>query len=308
MSPGYTEPLYLLPFDHRHSYVSGMFHFSPPLTAEQHAQVADSKQLIYEGFRLALVEGVNSQYAGILVDEEFGAAILQDASRRGIITAMSTEQSGSDEFLFEYGADFARHIERFNPTFVKVLVRYNVEDDAEFNRRQRDRLKQLSAYCRSSARRFMFELLVPPTARQLKRVNGDQHAYDLELRPELMRQAIFTLQDGGVEPDIWKVEGLDRREDCVRLVEAARRDGRDTVSCILLGRGADMKKVSAWLETAASVDGFIGFAVGRTTFWDEVSAYQAKHVTRAEAAAGIAERYRTWVNIFERARVPRADS
>jgi myo-inositol catabolism protein IolC len=299
MRLGYTRPLYLLPFDHRQSYITGMFHFTPPLTAVQHDLVADSKQVIYDGFRQALGHGVPNDRAGILVDEEFGAAILRDAIEHQYVTALSTEKSGVEEFEFEYGTAFKEHIEAFAPTFAKVLVRYNPENDQALNRRQTARLRQLSDYCRTAEQLFMFELLVPATKAQMDRVQEDKATYDRHIRPELMLQTIRTLQDAGVEPDVWKVEGLDRREDCERIVETARRDGRDDVSCIVLGRGADEKKVVTWLETAASVPGFIGFAVGRTTFWDAVAAYEAHTMTRHEASARVAQRYREWAAIFE---------
>jgi myo-inositol catabolism protein IolC len=301
MSLGYRRPLYLLPFDHRHSYVTGMFKFKPPLTQVEHDQVARSKEIIYEGFKQALAGGVAKEHAGILVDEEFGARILRDATRNGYVTALSTEKSGLDEFEFEYGEAFAQHIEAFDPTFAKVLVRYNPEDDAALNRRQRTRLKRLSDYCQIAGQLFMFELLVPATKAQMDRVQANKGAYDLRVRPELMVRTIRDFQDAGIEPDIWKIEGLDRREDCERVVEAARRDGRRDVGCIVLGRGADEKKVMSWLETAASVLGFIGFAVGRTTFWDAVAGFETRKETRQQAASRIAERYREWVNVFERA-------
>lgn len=299
MSLGYNRPLYLLPFDHRQSYVTGMFHFTPPLTADQHDIVADSKQVIYDGFRQALGHGVPKPRAGILVDEEFGASILRDATENEYVTALSTEKSGSDEFEFEYGTAFAEHIEAFDPTFAKVLVRYNPENDAALNRRQLARLKQLSDYCRAADQRFMFELLVPATKPQMDRVQGDKETYDRQIRPGLMLQTIRTLQEAGVEPDVWKIEGLDRREDCEHVVETARRDGRGDVGCIVLGRGADETKVVGWLETAASVPGFIGFAVGRTTFWDAVAEYEAHTMTRHEASTRVAQRYRDWAAIFE---------
>jgi myo-inositol catabolism protein IolC len=147
----------------------------------------------------------------------------------------------------------------------------------------------------------MFELLVPATKAQMDRVHADKQTYDRQIRPELMLQAIRTLQDAGVEPDVWKIEGLDRREDCERVVETARRDGRQDVGCIVLGRGADQGKVTGWLETAASVSGFIGFAVGRTTFWDAIADYEAQKTSKREAASRVAQRYREWVAIFERA-------
>jgi 5-dehydro-2-deoxygluconokinase len=109
------------------------------------------------------------------------------------------------------------------------------------------------------------------------------------------------LQDAGVEPDVWKIEGLERRADCEEIVSAARRDGRDKVGCIILGRGEDDKKVREWLTTAAGVEGFIGFAVGRTDFWDPLVNFLARKTTREAAVAEISRRYREFVDIFEKA-------
>lgn len=295
---GYDKPLYLLPFDHRHSYVTDMFEYKGALTAPERAAIVDSKRVIYEGFVQAVNTDVPKEFAGILVDEEFGADVLRDAKAGGYLTALSVEKSGSDEFEFEYGDAFGQHIEAFGPTFAKVLVRFNPEDDAALNLRQAERLKRLSDFCAKSDQKLMFELLVPATKGQLERVKQDKDAYDRQVRPGLMVQAMRDLQDTGVEPDIWKVEGLGTREDCERVVETARSDGRKAVSCIVLGRGADEKRVTQWLELAASVTGFIGFAVGRTSFWDAVADYEAKKIDRLEAASRIAQRYSEWTAIF----------
>ncbi len=301
MTLGYTDPLYLLPFDHRHSYLSGMFGWKEPLTPDQLAKVVASKRLIYEGFLLSLDRGVPAAHAGILVDEEFGTEVLRDAKLRGAITALSVESSGSDEFQFEYGDDFAAHIQAFQPSFAKVLVRFNPQGDSELNARQTERLARLSAWCRAQGQKLMFELLMPATPAQLAQAGGDVAAYDLHQRPDLMIEAIATLQAAGIEPDVWKVEGLDRREDCERLVAVAKGDGRTDVSCIVLGRGADDTKVASWLATAASVPGFIGFAVGRTSFWDPVMAFEKGTATREEAAGRIADHFCEWVAIFDSA-------
>ncbi len=300
---GFDRPLYILPFDHRGSFQTKMFGWEGMLTPPQTAQIAAAKQVIYDGFKAAVVAGLPKEKAGILVDEQFGGAILRDAAAHGYAIACPAEKSGQEEFDFEYGEDFAEHIEAFHPTFCKVLVRYNPEGDPALNRRQAGRLKRLSEYLHDKSRsRFMFELLVPPEKPQLDRLHGETKAYDTELRPRLMVQAIEQLQDSEVEPDVWKIEGLDRREDCQKIVAAARRGGRATVGCIILGRGEDDKKVREWLTTAAGVPGFIGFAVGRTDFWEPLIAWRAKKSTREDAVAEIARRYREFADIFERAR------
>src|SRR5581483_2856797 len=252
--------------------------------------------------KTALKGGVPEEKSGILVDEQFGAAILRDAAQHGYNTSCPAEKSGQDEFDFEYGEEFGKHIETFNPTFCKVLVRYNPDADAAMNARQTERLKRLSDYLHYAGRKFMFELLVTPVPAQLERVGGDKHAFDTKVRPGLMVKSIHNLQDAGIEADVWKIEGLDSAEDCAKVVEAAHRGGRDRVGCIVLGRGEDDTKVRQWLKVAAGVPGFIGFAVGRTTFWDPLVDWRGGKISRDAAVAEIARRYREWCDIFEAGR------
>jgi myo-inositol catabolism protein IolC len=301
MARGFDRPLYILPFDHRGSFQTKLFGWKSPLSDDQTAEIAGAKRVIYDGFQSVLAAGVPAEKAGILVDEQFGAAVLRDAAAKGIVTACPAEKSGQDEFDFEYGEDFARHIEAFDPTFCKVLVRYSPQGDRALNQQQAARLKRLSDFLAARNRsRLMFELLVPPEKAQLEKLKGDRKAYDLELRPGLMVEAISELQDAGVDPDLWKIEGLDRPEDCRKIVAAARAGGRDHVGCIILGRGEDERKVREWLGIATQVPGFIGFAVGRTVFWDALVAWRAKTATREQAVARIAGRYREFVDIFDR--------
>jgi myo-inositol catabolism protein IolC len=311
-SLGFDKPLYILSFDHR-DLLLAMSGSEGMLTAEQTAaialarsEIALAKHVVYDGFEAALAAGVPKDKAGILVDEQFGAAILGEAAAQGYVTACPAEKSGQEEFDFEYGEDFAKHIETFHPTFCKVQVRYNPEGNQDLNRRQSARLKRLSDYLHGESRSlFMLELLLPPEKAQLKKLKGDKKAYDVEIRPRLMVEAIQQLQDAQVEPDVWRIEGLDGREDCEKVVVAARYSGRDKVGCIILGGGADQKKVREWLKTAAGVPGFIGFAVGRTIFSDPLGRWLSRKTTTQAAAAEIGQRYREFVNIFERDRYER---
>ena len=303
MTIGFDRPLYVLPFDHRATFHNKLFGCTGTPTSEETAQVAAAKQVIYDALQAAVAAGVPKERAGILVDEQFGSAILRDAVKKGYLTASPAERSGLAEFQFEYGEEFPKHIEAFHPTFCKVLVRYNPEGDGALNQRQAARLKRLSDYLHAKGESmYMFEMLVPAEKAQLERLNGDKKAYDLNVRPRLMVQAIHELQDAGVEPDLWKIEGLDRSEDCEKVAAAARRGGREKVGCIVLGRGENDKKVGEWLATAAPVDGFIGFAVGRTAFWDALVAWRDKKITREAAVDEISHRYQDFVNIFEEAR------
>jgi 5-dehydro-2-deoxygluconokinase len=298
---GYDKPLYILPFDHRGSFQKGLFGVTGTPTPAETAEIASYKRVIYDGFLASLEQGVPVEKGGILVDEQFGADIVRDATSRGIAVAMPTEKSGQDEFDFEYGEDFTKHIEDFDPTFVKVLVRYNPDADDGMNRRQTERLARLGRWLADNGRLYLFELLVPATDEQLASLGGDKSAYDEELRPKLMIRAIEELHEGGVDPDVWKIEGITSREDCKAVVDAARADGRDRVGCIVLGRGADEAKVLAWLRAAAGLEGYIGFAVGRTTFWDALVALKEGKVSREDATAQIAASYKKFVDLFEEA-------
>jgi len=299
-SMGFDRRLYMLPFDQRESFQTKLFGWKGKLTDAQTREIAAAKQVIYDGFRAAIDDGAPKDAAAILVDEQFGADILRDARKRGYITACPAERSGQKEFELEYGKDFARHIEEVDPTFCKVLVRYNPDGDAIMNRRQAGKLCLLSEYLRDTGRKFLFELLVPPEPAELAELGGDAALWNRTRRPLHMMHAIIELQAAGVEPDVWKLEGVERRQDFVNVVTAARRDGRDHVGCIVLGHGADMEQVRRWLTTAADVPGFIGFAVGRTTFWDAVAGWKGGDISSGAAVAEIARRYLDWVRIFER--------
>jgi 6-phosphogluconate dehydrogenase len=279
-----------------------LFGWRGALSDEQISQIAASKHIVYEAALETIRGGVPPERAAILVDEQFGAAILADARKRGLVTACPVEKSGQAEFAFEYGQDFAQHIEAMDPTYCKVLVRYNPDGDAQLNVRQAGRLRRLSEYLRASRRKFLFELLVPAEPAQLSLVAGDVYTYDIELRPALVVGAIRELQDAGVEPDIWKVEGIDRRDDCVAVGETVKRNGRANVACIVLGRHGVETRVRHWLEVAATVPTFIGFAVGRSTFWDPLRSYVAGRIAREDAVRAIARTYRSWVDTWEAAR------
>jgi myo-inositol catabolism protein IolC len=303
MTLGYDGKLYILAFDHRGSFQKKMFGIDGEPTPEQTETISDAKHLIFEGMLKAVDAGVDAGSTGVLVDEQFGSPknIPGGAKERGLLLAMPVEKSGQNEFDFQYGDDFGAHIEQFDPDFSKVLVRYNPDGDGEMNRRQAERLKRLSGWLHDHDRKFLFELLVPGEDAQLEQVGGDTDRYDAELRPELMRRAIVDLQDAGVEADIWKIEGIDTQEDCDLIAQTARRDGRDGVVCVVLGRGADDAKVDHWLRQGAPVEGYAGFAIGRTIWWDALKGFLDGNIERDDAAQQVADNYLRFVQVYDEA-------
>ena len=300
MELGYDGKLYILAFDHRGSFQKKFFGVQGDPDEEQSATIADAKRAIYEGMLSALADGSPREAAGVLVDEQFGAMVARAAKAEGLKLAMPVEKSGQNEFDFQYGDAFGEHIEDLDPTFNKVLVRYNPEGDAGMNERQSARLKRLSDWLHEHDRSFLFELLVPAEASQLEAVGGDEGRFDVELRPDLMQRAIAELQAAGIEPDIWKIEGIDRREDCEMIAAQTRSgEGREGVVCVVLGRGADDQAVDHWLRTAAGVPGYVGFAIGRSIWWDPLKEYVDGTTPREDAARQIGANYRRFIDVYE---------
>ena len=298
MTLGANQQIFMLSFDHRGSFKEGLMGFTGEPTPDEHQRISELKTLIYDGFTRTLTDGAPRESCGLLVDEEFGAAIARSARSAGYTLAMPVERSGQDEFDFEFGEHFGDHVEVFDPDFAKVLVRYNPDGDAALNHRQAGRLARLSGWLRANDHRFLFELLVPATEDQRDRVGGDQAAYDRDLRPDLVVRTVTELQAAGVEPDIWKIEGLEARKDCERVVAQARAGGRGQVTCVVLGRGADLDRVAHWLRQAAPVAGYVGFAIGRTIWLDALSQHVAGRIARDAAVEQISANYRQMIDVY----------
>lgn len=297
---GYNKSLFILPFDHRSTFEKGMFGVekSELLNDEQRQVIREEKEIIYEGFKKAVREKIPKEFAAILVDEEFGDSILRDAAGLGFVTLLTTEKSGEREFTFEYGDNFGEHIKKYSPTFAKALIHFNPENDPVSKEKQLRELRKLNDFCHSGNFKFMLEVLIEASESQLLSVDGDKNRYDQEVRPKLAVEIIRELQEKGVDPDVWKMEGLAREQDYKALVDEARTGGRDNVGIVVLGRGAEKEEVEKWISSGAKVEGVIGFAVGRTIFWDDIVSFKDGKTTREEAINRISKNYQHFYNLF----------
>ena len=290
--------LFILACDHRTSLLRELFGATGDASPAQAASISAAKELVFDGLERSLAEGVDRTSAALLIDERFGAEVAKRAADAGIAVALAVEKSGQKVFEFEYGSDFAAHIQAFDPTYCKALLRYNPEGDRALNQVQAQRLLRLSEWLRDHSPQLMVELLVPAEASQLEAVGEDARRYDRELRPALMREAIVELQDAGVDADVWKIEGLDTHEDCDAVAALTRSKGRSDVRCVVLGRGADDTTVEAWLRQASGVPGYAGFAVGRTIWGHAVAGYLSEGRDREECVAEISRRYQHFIDIY----------
>jgi 5-dehydro-2-deoxygluconokinase len=116
-----------------------------------------------------------------------------------------------------------------------------------------------------------------------------------------MRAAIQELQDYGVEVDVWKIEGVDRGADAAMLAGQARSGaGREGVVCIVLGRAGSDEQVDHWLSEAAPVEGFVGFAIGRSIWWGALKSFLLQSLPREQARDQIAANYLRFIDVYER--------
>lgn len=306
-SLGYTKPLYILPFDHRTTFAKKLFgkNAIADLDSEEREAIREMKMLVYKGFKDAVEKLIPTDFAAVLCDEEFGSAVLIDALHNGYKTLLPVEKSGQTEFDFQY-ADFGEHIEKFHPSFVKALVRFNPGDGEDLKQRQKLKLKQLSDYCHDNNHKFLLEVLVIPTEAQLKEV-GSQLSFDRKTRPVLAEQVIREFQDFGIEPDVWKMEGFDQAWCYKEIIKTIKRDNRINVNLIVLGRGGSVEDVEKWLEVGereeifevgGKVEGVIGFAVGRTVFWEAIEKFHKREIGKAEVIQTVSRNFQNFYQIF----------
>ena len=210
---------------------------------------------------------------------------------------MPIEKSGTQLFELEYGEKFAAHVEKFDPDFSKVLVRYNPADDESTRATQIERLARISQWAHEADRQWLFELLVPPTSQQLAQYE-DQYHFDERARPTLTAEALTALTEGGVHPTVWKLEGYETTEGAEAVLRTVAADRGHPAECIVLGRNAPMPRVEHWIETAAPLPGFAGFAVGRSIWQEALQGLLGGQIKRKEAVESIAARYRTLIDDY----------
>jgi len=282
---------YILAFDHRNSLLTSFFRVAGDPDEATVRAARELKSVIAHGLlRTASRGDVPIDETGALVDATYGADAIDALRTAGVRVAVPVESSGRRELEFERD-DWAAWLGGTRPHWAKVLVRYNVAGDEEMNGRQRAKLRELQTATEELDIGFLFELLVPPEP-------GQRGAdFDTATRPGLVIRAFEELGAARIRPDMWKIEGLERREDCEAV---AARAGAPVV---VLGRGADAAAVERWLRAGAGVPNYDGFAIGRSIWWAPCMAYHEQRASREETVEAIADRYAGYVNIWRNAAV-----
>jgi myo-inositol catabolism protein IolC len=296
-SPSAASPLFLLAMDHRHSFAETILGIPKERDNSELKKLRDAKLVIYEGARRVLAQGIAQGRLGVLVDEHLGSEVARRAKQDGFVLAMPIEKSGTQLFELEYGEKFAAHVEKFDPNFVKVLVRYNPADDESTRATQIERLSRISEWAHEVDRQWLVELLVPPTRQQLAQYE-DQYHFDERARPPLTAETLTAMREGGVHPTVWKLEGYETTGGAEEVLRTVAVDGEYPAECIVLGRNAPMPRVEHWIETAAPLSGFAGFAVGRSIWQEPLQGLLSGQIKRQEVVESIAARYRTLIDDY----------
>jgi myo-inositol catabolism protein IolC len=295
--PSAAQPLFILAMDHRDSFGRTLFGVKDTPTDQQLADMRSAKSLIFEAAERLIGTDLGGGQLGILVDEQLGADVARRAKAAGFVLAMPVEVSGSDRFKFEYGDDFGEHIEKFDPDWIKVLVRFNPADPADLQQDQLAGLRRLDDWAATHRRRWLLELLVPPTRQQLA-AHEDQALFDERERPALTAQVVTTMTEAGVRPQIWKLEGYETTGGAQLVLGTIKQSGDAGSSCIVLGRNAPERQVDHWLDVAAPLPGYVGFAIGRS-IWDEPLAdFVAGRSDRDSTGTEISDRYGRFIRRY----------
>jgi myo-inositol catabolism protein IolC len=300
--PSAQDPLFILAMDQRASFAQ-LFGVTGDPTGADLAKMRDAKLMIYEGLSRSAPSDLEVGRAGVLVDEQLGSEVARRAKADGLVLAMPIEKSGTTLFELEYGDSYPEHIAAYEPDFFKVLVRYNPADEADDRKVQIERLAQVSAWAAKAGRRWLFELLVPPTREQLSE-NEDQLHFDRQARPALTVETISAFTEGGVQPTIWKLEGYETTQGAEEVLREVAGAAGTPSECIVLGRNAPIEHVEHWFSVAAPLPGYAGFAVGRTIWEATLLDLLAGRIDRDDAVGTIASRYRTLIDAYSAARLP----
>ncbi len=292
------DRLYVLPCDHRDILRAYWGSYRPRGFVQGDQWVSYAKQVVLDGLLLAVEDGINREHCALLMDEELGAPVLQRARDCGVRRFVPTDDGTVGDYVLQYGQEFPQHIEAIDPDFVQTLINYNPE--SPMAQAQMHRIEPLFDYLGASSRRFMLELQVLPTADQI--AAEGKSAWVEKKRPALIRQAIADLRQRGADPDVWKLEPMPDATEYSRAVDAIRAGGRDHVVAVVLGGGATTEAVDESLVSSAAVEGFVGFAVGRSVWAEGIENLARGTWDGPRAARSVADKFHHFAEVFDAAK------
>jgi myo-inositol catabolism protein IolC len=287
------DPMYMLAFDHR-KVLRDLY------PSAQTADLQLAKVVVLDTLDALSDLVIDAFPLSFLVDEEYGAEAARLARERGHYVAMPIEASRTKALELQFPDDYQSRFEKLNPHCVKALVFHNPADDAARKAQQLGLLLDIGVFAQEQERDYLLEVLINPSPEQLAECGGDHNIFREKLFPQLLIHSIAEMQDFGIDPHIWKIEGLETLEDTKAVAAQAVSGGRDDVRCVVLGSGESPAKVASWLKNASAVPQFSGFAIGRTVWHQPLVDLFSGEISRAEAVTQMALTFTNLIKGFNR--------
>ena len=276
-----ADRVYMLAADHRWQWEEWCDARSMP-----RARIGDVKRLAYDGFLLARDRSAAvREHGALLIDEQYASPVITAALHAGVNVGTPAEKAGA--FPLAWSEPFSRAL---TGAFVKVLVRYRPDDDAEIREGQWVKLKALQTWCHGAGKPLVIEVLVA-------RRQEPEEPFEASGRPAMLAGFIGEAYRRGIAPDFWKIEGTPS-PDGARIIDAAIAADSECRQ-IILGKAADLGTIARWFAAAAGSATAVGFAIGRSVFWEPSEAFLSGTRTAGRAAADICDNYLKLVDAWD---------
>ena len=248
------------------------------------------KRLAFDGFMLARERSAAvREFGALLVDELYAADVIADALKAGVTVGTPAEKPGAVPLAWSADPFSAA----LTGAFVKVLVRYRPDDEADVQAGQWAKLDALQAWCRGAGKPLVIEVIVA-------RTHEPEDEFEASGRPAMLAGYIAESYRRGLTPEFWKIEGS-LTPQAARIVDTAIAVHPSSRQ-IILGKAANLETIDRWFAACAASATASGFAIGRTVYWEPAGAFLNGTKTRDEAAAVICSNYLQLVDAWERSR------
>lgn len=291
---------YMVAFDHRDSFERSLCRLGVNSGPARRARL---KLTIWRGVSRVLSGVPAGGSAAILVDRGHGR-IATEAADAGVAVAVALEASGHRQLQAEASPSvLTADLRTLRASFGKVLIRWHPREPASSKRHQLEALRKLDEAVKAAGARLLLELLVPPDPLD-HAAGGSRPDWEQAVLPRLQHAAVGEILAAGVAPALWKIQGhpnTDAAAALADLVGSARPDA----SILVLGGGSEIAGLRRLFSCRAGSERFNGFAVGRSIWWNPISALCRGDVTESEACRTVGERFLAVIDAFESAtRVP----
>ena len=275
-----TPDVHVLAIDHRWQ-MEEMF----DIAGIDRSQIAALKALLFSAFERVAATRAD---VGILLDDQYGADLLNQASRRGLWIARALDVPLSRPVAFSSGDDVARALGDWQPDQIaKLMVYAHPHDPADVAHAQWGRMVQLATAALAAKRSYLIEFQSPvgvePGVDYLPRMIADAYAR-------------------GVAPDWWKLPPIADAQQWADAAAIIRACDPTCRGMLVLGQTAEPGALAAALGAAAAEPLVRGFAIGRAIFADASSQWLRDEIDDKTLIDEVADRFSATIAAWQDSR------